>query len=90
MFRPDYLSQNLQRKHFARFALGRHFERAATNLAIGGETLRRDAGVDHQFKGLTTERTLHRFGNLHGMSMGEVCAGMKHEVPRRPRRWPPP
>jgi hypothetical protein len=56
----------LQAQNFARLALGQDLKRAAANLAIRGERLRGDAGVNEQFKILATERALDIFGYLHG------------------------
>ena len=56
----------LQTQNFSRLALGGDFNRAAANLAIGRETLGGRAGVNHQFKALTAERTLDGRRDFHG------------------------
>ena len=43
--------RNVQAQDFAGLALRRDLEGAAADLAIGREALRRDAGIDGQFKG---------------------------------------
>jgi uncharacterized phosphosugar-binding protein len=61
---------HLQTHNFPGLALGNHLEWPAAHFAIGGEPLRRDAGVDDQFKALAAERALdgmryfHRSGNF--------------------------
>src|SRR5258705_2084375 len=50
---------------FARLTFDGHFKRTTADFAVGGEALRRDAGVDGQFGALTTKRTLDGFGDLH-------------------------
>jgi hypothetical protein len=56
---------DIQAQNFPRLALDDDFKRPATNLAIGGETLRRDARIDGQIKRLAAERALDGFGYLH-------------------------
>jgi hypothetical protein len=57
---PDLDAQN-----FPWLTFSDHFKGAAANLAISGETLRRDAGVDEQFKALAAKRTLDGIGKFH-------------------------
>jgi hypothetical protein len=48
---------DVERHHFARFALGEDLERPAANLAVRGESLGFDAGIDDQIEALPAERT---------------------------------
>ena len=56
---------HLEAQNFAWLTFSDHFKRAAANFAISGETLRREAGVDDQFKTLAAKRTLDGPGKIH-------------------------
>ena len=58
-------SAHLYAQNLSRLAFRRHLERAATDLAIGRETLRRNARINHQIKSLTTKRAVNGFRNFH-------------------------
>jgi hypothetical protein len=59
------ISLHLQAQDFSWFAFDDDLKRAAADLAIRCETLRGDAGVNGQVKGLAAERALNGLGNLH-------------------------
>jgi hypothetical protein len=67
-------------QNFTRFALDRYFEWPATDLAVRGEPLRRDARIDRDFERLAAERALNGFGNFHGISLLALDAGGKRLV----------
>ena len=54
-----------QGENRAGLALGDHFKWPAANFAVGGESLRGDAGVDDQSDALAAERALNCLRNLH-------------------------
>ena len=56
---------HVQAQNLARFAFGDNLEGPAADLAIGGETLAADAGVDDQFEGLSAVWAADGFGDLH-------------------------
>ena len=60
---------HIQTQNFPRLTFNDHFKRAAANFTVRGEPLRRDAGVYDCLKGLTAERALDVFGDLHGRSL---------------------
>ena len=60
------LSTRLQAEDFPRFALHRHFKRAATDLAIGDELLRRNGSIDLELETLPAKRAANVFGAFHG------------------------
>jgi hypothetical protein len=59
------LALYLNTQDFAGFAFDRNLEWPATDLAIGRKPLRRNAGIDHDFKPLTAKWALDGFGNFH-------------------------
>jgi hypothetical protein len=63
---------NFETYDFARLAFGNNVEWPATDLAIGGETLCRDAGVEHDFEALTAKGALDGFGDFH-VAMTSLC-----------------
>ena len=70
------LLKDVQSEDLTGFAVGDDLEGTTADLAVGGETLGGQAGVDHQFEGLTAEGTLHRLGDFHGREGGtEGTAG---------------
>jgi hypothetical protein len=62
-------SQHIQRQNLAGLAFGHDFEWAAADFAIGGEPLRRYAGINLQFERLSAEGTLDRFAFEHAPSL---------------------
>src|SRR6185503_16153010 len=64
-FERPSIFMNLNRQHPPRFTFRDHLKRTAANFAIGGEPLRGDAGVDHQFTSLAAKRTADVFRDFH-------------------------
>ena len=62
--------QHVESQDLAGFAVGNDLKGATANLAVRRETLGGQAGVDHQFEGLTAEGTLHRLGDFHANEGG--------------------
>jgi hypothetical protein len=56
---------HVQTDNLAWLAFRENFKWPAAHFAVGGESLRLDAGVDHQFEALTTEWALNGLGDLH-------------------------
>ena len=56
---------HVQTDNLARLAFRENFKWPAAHFAIGGESLRLDTGVDHQFEALTAEWALDDLGDLH-------------------------
>jgi len=59
------MADHLEAQNLAWLTFSGRFKRATANFAISGETLRREAGVDDQFKTLTAKRTLDGPGKIH-------------------------
>jgi hypothetical protein len=55
----------LDAQDFPRLAFRKYFERTATHLAIGRESLCPDTRVNHEFKTLPAKRALNGFGCFH-------------------------
>jgi len=73
------MAGHLEAQNFAWLTFRDHFKRATANFAISGETLRREAGVDDQFKTLAAKRTLDGPGKIH----------QKTQTPRNQRQGNP-
>jgi hypothetical protein len=56
---------HLKTHDFARFAFGKDLKRPAADLAIGGESLGRDAGIDYELKALPAKGALNGLGDFH-------------------------
>lgn len=56
---------HLQTQDLAWLALGKHFKRTATHLAVGRKSLRRPARVDDQIKALAAKRAPNVFADFH-------------------------
>ena len=67
---PGDLLEDVEAEDLPGLAVGDDLEGATADLAVGRETLGGQAGIDHQFEGLTAERTLHRLGDFHGCEGG--------------------
>jgi len=80
LFRP--LCLHLKAEDLAGLRLCENLERTTANLAIGGEPLLRDAGVDHQFHALTAVRALDFFTFLHDPPWSGT-GGLPSEDPSR-------
>ena len=59
------LSLHLDIQHFAGFAFGKNFKWPATDFAIGGKTLSRNARVDDEVEVLAAKRALDGFSDFH-------------------------
>src|SRR5439155_9309268 len=57
-----------QSENRAGLALGDHFKWPAANFAVGGESLRGDAGVDDQSDALAAERALKGRADFHTLA----------------------
>src|SRR5437660_2825554 len=69
------MAGHLEAQNFAWLTFSDHFKRATANFAISGETLRREAGVDDQFKTLAAKRTLDGPGKIHQKNtLAEISA----------------
>jgi hypothetical protein len=64
------LTLYLNAQDFAGFAFGKDLEWPATDLAIGCKSLRRDAGIEHDFEALAAKWALDGFGNFHDVTIG--------------------
>jgi hypothetical protein len=56
---------HVQAQNFARLALRNDFARAAADLAVGRETLKTRARVNHDLEALPAVRTLDGLGDFH-------------------------
>jgi len=56
---------------FAGLGLNKHLEWPATDLAIGGKSLRRSARVYHYFEALTAKRALNGFVDFHAVIISD-------------------
>ena len=63
---------NIEAQDFARFAFHGHFERATTNLAVRGELLARNRGIDRDLESLPTEWAKNLFPNFHELTVAFV------------------
>jgi hypothetical protein len=56
---------HLNAQDFPGFAFGNDLEWPATDLAIGRESLRGNAGIEHDFEALAAKWALNGFGDFH-------------------------
>ena len=68
-------AQDLDAEDFTRLAFHHELEWTTADLAIGGDSLVGNAGVQCEFKGLTAVRTLNSFGNFHQGETSSQAAG---------------
>ena len=76
-------SPYIESRHLAVLAFHEHLEGTAADLAIGGEPLGIDRGVDGHLHRLTAVRTLHFAMLLHSHSLARIRA------PAKPVAFPP-
>jgi hypothetical protein len=59
------IGPDIQAKNFARLALCENLKRSTANLAVGGESLGRDAGIDDDLEALSAIGALDGFRYQH-------------------------
>jgi hypothetical protein len=73
---------HVQAQNFTRFAFSDYFKRTAANLAVRGETVEWNCGINHQFEGLAAERALDGFRFFHSVKVAVRTLNRKERV-----RW---
>jgi hypothetical protein len=64
---------HVQAQNLTGFALGGYLKRAAANLAVGGEALGTQTGIDDHFVELAAIRARDGVGFFHGESYTDFC-----------------